>query len=151
MKRAFSQIGTILFWCKKNVHSYDRKNFDWKSPIRVRYLIFFFSTKVWTTKSENLVLCDHLTKIDNFGAVQNLRSFLKFFGLIFSLSPKLRHAIEISDQKILIFEKFKFPTFTGKKNQAFWTRIDNFRNSFKTLAYLDVTWSVSLIGSQLAA
>ena len=65
--------------------------------------------------------------------------------LIFSLNLKLRHAVEISHQKILIFEKFESSTFTGKKNQGFWTRIDNFRNSFKTLAYPDVTWNVSLI------
>ena len=76
---------------------------------------------------------------------QSLTSNLKFLKLIFSLNLKLRYAVEISHQKILIFEKFESSTFTGKKNQGFWTRIDNFRNSFKTLAYPDVTWTVSLI------
>ena len=84
------------------------------------------------------------TKIDVFCTVQHLTSILKFFKLIFSFNLKLRYAVEISDQKIPKFEKFRFSTFTGKKNQGFWTRIDNFRNYFKTLAYPDVTWTVSL-------
>ena len=60
------------------------------------------------------------------------------FKAFFQLNIKLRFAVEISDKKILIFEKFKSSSFTGKKNQAFWTRIDNFRNHFSTPAYVDV-------------
>ena len=66
------------------------------------------------------------------------------FQVIFQLNLKLRYAVEISHQKILIFEKFEFSTFTGKKNQGFWTRIDKIRNCFTTRAYPDVTWSASL-------
>ena len=130
--------------CKK-LNSYHSKVFCWKLPIRIRFQLFFFSTKVWTFKSENLVLYDHPTKFDAFCTAQWLTSNLKFLKLIFSLDLKLRYAVEISDQKILIFEKFEFSTFTGKKNQGFWTRIDKFRNCFTTHAYPDVTWSVSLI------
>ena len=83
-------------------------------------------------------------KIDTFWTVQYLTSFIRFFKPFFLFNLKSWSAVEISDQKILIFEKFKFPTFTGKKNQAFWTRIDNFRNCFGTLAYVDVVWRVSL-------
>ena len=60
------------------------------------------------------------------------------FQVIFQLNLKLRYAVEISDKKILISEKFKPSSFTGKKNQAFWTRIDDFRNKFSTPAYVDV-------------
>ena len=126
------------------MNSYHSKVFCWKSPIRVRFQLFFFSTKVWICKSENLVLFGHPTKIDTFCTVQHLTSILKFFKLIFPLNLKLRYAVEISDKKILIFEKFEFSTFTEKKNQGFWTRIDQFRNCFRTLAYPDVTWSGSL-------
>ena len=126
------------------MNSYRSKAFRWKSPIRVRFQLFFSSTKVWICKSENLLLYHHSTKIDVFCTVQHLTSILKFFELIFPLNLKLRHAVEISYKKILNFEKFASSTFTGKKNQGFWTRIDNFRNSFKTLAYPDVTWTVSL-------
>ena len=115
-----------------------------KSPIRVRFQLFFLSTKVWTFKSKNLVLHDHLTKFDTSCTVQYLASTLKFCKLIFLFQPLLRNAVEISDQKILIFQKFGISTFTEKKNQVFWTRIDYFRNGFGTLAYPDVTWSVSL-------
>ena len=41
------------------------------------------------------------------------------FQVIFQLNLKLRYAVEISDKKILISEKFKLSSFTGKKNQAF--------------------------------
>ena len=128
----------------KKLNSYCSKVCCWKSPIRLRSQLFFFSTNVWTSKSQNLVLYDHPTKFDAFCTAQSLTSNLKFLNLIFSLNLKLRYAFEISHQKILIFEKFEFSTFTGKKNQGFWTRIDNFRNSFKTFAYPDVTWTVSL-------
>ena len=60
------------------------------------------------------------------------------FQVILQLNLKLRYAVEISDKKILISEKFKLSSFTGKKNQAFWTRIDDFRNCFSTPAYVDV-------------
>ena len=60
------------------------------------------------------------------------------FQVKFQLNLKLRYVVEISDKKILIFEKFKLSTFTAKKNQAFWTRIDDFRNCFSTPAYVDV-------------
>ena len=106
--------------------------------------VFFLSTKVWTFKSKNLVLYDHLTKFDTSSTVQYLASMLKFCKLLFVFQPLLRNAVEISDQKILIFQKFGISTFTEKKNQVFWTRIDYFRNGFGTLAYPDVTWSVSL-------
>ena len=109
----------------------------------------FFSTKVWTSKSGNLVSYDHPIKMDAFCATKWLTSILKFFLLIFSFNLKSWYAVEISDQKILNFGKSKFLSFTGKKNQVFWTRIDNFRNFFRTLAYPDVTWSVSLNVSQL--
>ena len=105
----------------------------------------FFSTKVCTSQSENRVSYNHPTKFDAFCTVQWLTSILKFFKLILPLNLKLWYAVEISDQKILIFEKFEFSTFTEKKNQGFWTRIDQFRNCFRTLAYVDVTCSVSLI------
>ena len=115
-----------------------------KSPIRVRFQLFFLSTKVWTFKSKNLVLYGYLTKFDTSCTVQHLASTLKFCKLIFLFQPLLRNAVEISDQKILIFQKFGISTFTEKKSQECWIRIDNFRNSFKTLAYPDVTWTVSL-------
>ena len=60
------------------------------------------------------------------------------FQVIFQLNLKLRYAVEISDKKILISEKFKLSSFTAKKNQAFWIRTDDFRNSFSTSAYVDV-------------
>ena len=66
------------------------------------------------------------------------------FKLILAFNLTSRYAVEISDQKILIFQKFGISTFTEKKNQVFWTRIDYFRNDFGTPAYPDVTWSVSL-------
>ena len=139
----FPQIRPILFWCEKSwiltTQKFFVENHQFESDFN-----HFFSTKVWVCKSENLVLCDHPTKIDVFCAVQHLTSILKFFKLIFQLNLKLRYAVEISDKKILIFEKFEFSTFTEKKNQGFWTRIDQFRNCFRTLAYPDVTWSVPL-------
>ena len=61
------------------------------------------------------------------------------FQAIFQLNLKLRFAVEISDKKILIFVKFKLSSFTEKKNQAFWTWIDDFRNCFSTPAYVDVS------------
>ena len=109
----------------------------------MRSQLFFFQQEFGHPKVRTLFY-DHPTKVDAFCAAQWLTSNLKFLKLIFSLNLKLRYAVEISHQKILILEKFKFSTFTGKKNQGFWTRIDNFRNCFKTLAYLDVTWSRSL-------
>ena len=60
------------------------------------------------------------------------------FQVIFQLNLKLRYAVEISDKKILISEKFKLSSFTGKKDQAFWTRIDDFGSCFSTIAYVDV-------------
>ena len=60
------------------------------------------------------------------------------FQVIFQLNLKLRYAVEISDKKILISEKFKLSSFTGKKNQVFWTWIADFRNCFATPAYVDV-------------
>ena len=129
---------------KKKLNSVCSKLFCWKSPIRVRFQLFFLSTKVWTFKSKNLVLYGYLSKFDTSCTVQYLASTLKFCKLIFLFQPLLRNAVEISDQKILIFQKFGISTFTEKKNQVFWTRIDYFRNGFGTLAYPDVTWSVSL-------
>ena len=138
------RLDTFLFDVKKNwiltVQKFFVDNHEFDCDLNYS----FFSTKVWTFKSENLVLCDHPTKFDAFCTAQWLTSNLKFLKLIFSLDLKLRYAVEISDQKILIFEKFKLSTFTGKKNQGFWTRIDNFRNCFGTLAYVDVVWRVSL-------
>ena len=66
------------------------------------------------------------------------------FQVIFQLNLKLRYAVEISDKKILISEKFKLSSFTGKKNQAFWTWIDDFRSCFSTPAYVDFKEIVSL-------
>ena len=60
------------------------------------------------------------------------------FQVIFQRNLKLRYAVEISDKKFLISEKFKLSSFTGKKNQAFWTRIDDSRKCFVTPAYVDV-------------
>ena len=128
----------------KKLNSYRSKVFCWNSPIRLWCQLFFFSTKVCTSKSENRVSYNHPTKFDVFCTVQWLTSIWKFFKLILPLNLKLWYAVEISDQKILIFEKFEFSTFTEKKNQGFWTRIDQFRNCFRTLAYVDVTCSVSL-------
>ena len=139
----------LFFSDVKKVEFLPLKSFLLKITNSSPISIIFFSTKVWVCKSENLVLCDHPTKIDIFCTVQHLTSILKFFKLIFPLNLKLRYAVEISEKKILIFEKFEFSTFTEKKNQGFWTRIDQFRNCFRTLAYLDVTWSISLIYNQI--
>ena len=128
----------------KKLNSYCSTVFCWKSPIQLRSQLFFFSTKVWTSKSENLVLYDHPTNFDAICAARWFTSNLKSLKLLFSFKLKLRNAVEISHQKILIFEKCEISAFTGKKNQWFWTRIDNFRNCFQTLAYPDVTWSASL-------
>ena len=56
----------------------------------------------------------------------------------FQLNLKLQYAVEISDKKILIAQKFKLSSFTGKKNQVFWRRLDDFRNCFSTPTYVDV-------------
>ena len=61
------------------------------------------------------------------------------FQAIFQLNLKLRFAVEISDKKILFFEKFKLSSFTEKKNQEFLTWNDDFRNCFSTPAYVDVS------------
>ena len=117
-KAFFPKLGTFFF-DKKKVEFLPLKLFCSKLPIQVRFQLFFFSTKVWTSKSENLVLCDHPTKIDDFCTVQHLTLILKFFKLNLRFNLKSRCAVEISDQKILIFEKFKFSTFTGKRMNDF--------------------------------
>ena len=132
-----------MFWSKKT-EILQFKCFLLRMTILTPMSFILFSTKVWKSKSGNLVSYDHPIKMDAFCATKWLTSTLKFFLLIFSFNLKSWYAVEISDQKILNFGKSKFLSFTGKKNQVFWTRIDNFRNFFRTLAYPDVTWSVSL-------
>ena len=144
MKRFFCFRFELFFSDVKKVEFLLLKSFLLKITNSSPISIFLFSTKVQTSKSENLVLCHRPTKIDIFGTVQQLTSFLQFSKLIFPTNLKLRYAVEISYQKILNFEKFRFSTFTEKKIQVFWTRIDHFRNCFRALAYPSVTWSVSL-------
>ena len=124
-EKSFSFLVLDLFFSDvKKVEFLPFKVFFCKSPIRVRFQLFFLSTKVWTFKSKNLVLYGYLTKFDTSCTVQHLASTLKLCKLIFLFQPLLRNAVEISDQKILIFQKFGISTFTEKKNQVFWTRID---------------------------
>ena len=64
----------------------------------------------------------------------------------FRALPQSQEQANAAAQKLEVFipKLQKIGQLSLKKNQVFWTRIDYFRNGFGTLAYPDVTWSVSL-------
>ena len=75
----FPQNRTVLVWCEKSWILTTQKFFAENHKFEFDFKFSFFSTKVWTTKSENLLLWDHLSKTDIFLAVQILISFFQFF------------------------------------------------------------------------
>ena len=81
---------------------------------------------------------------------ENWTIFSISFTAILTFKPEIWRAVEISVKHIFILEKFGISSFTEKKNQSFWTRIDEFQTLQVPFTYPDVTWSRSLKSHNVA-